>query len=56
MASTDNSYVNVTSGERAWVTGKPRGDRKMMILAFGELIIFLGLVGFSAPGGSHCCS
>jgi hypothetical protein len=26
----------------------------MMIIAFGELIIFLGLVGLSAPGGSHC--
>jgi hypothetical protein len=28
----------------------------MIIIAFGELIIFLGLVGPSAPGGSHCLS
>jgi hypothetical protein len=56
MASTKNSDVNVTFGRRAWITGKPRGDQKMMIIAFGELIIFLGLVGLSAPVGSHCCS
>jgi hypothetical protein len=27
-----------------------------VIIAFGELVIFLGLVGLSAPGESHCCS
>jgi hypothetical protein len=26
----------------------------MMLVALGELIIFLGLVGLSSPGGSHC--
>jgi hypothetical protein len=39
----------------AWITEKPREDQKMMI-AFRELIIFFGLVGLSAPGGSHYCS
>jgi hypothetical protein len=34
----------------------PRRDQKIMIIAFGELIIFLGIAGLSAPGGSHCCS
>jgi hypothetical protein len=28
----------------------------MMIITFGELIIFLGFVSLSAPGGSHCYS
>jgi hypothetical protein len=28
----------------------------MTIIAFRELIIFLSLVGLSAPGGSHRCS
>jgi hypothetical protein len=55
MASTKNSDVNATFGGRVWITGKPRSDQKMMIIAFAELIIFLDLVGFSAPGGSHCC-
>jgi hypothetical protein len=54
MASTKNSDVNVTFGSRSWITANPRGDQKMMIITFGELIIFLSLVGFSAPGGSHC--
>jgi hypothetical protein len=56
MASTKNSDVNVTFGERAWITGKPRGHQTMMVIAFGELIIFLGLVGLGPPGGSYCCS
>jgi hypothetical protein len=55
MASTKNSDVDVTFGGRAWITRKPRGDQKMMIITSGELIIFLGLVDLSAPGGSHCC-
>jgi hypothetical protein len=56
MESTKNSDVNITFGGRAWITGKPRGDQKMTIITFGELVIFLDLVGRSAPGGSHCCS
>jgi hypothetical protein len=55
MASTKNSDVNVTFGGTAYITRKLRGDQKIMIIAFGELIIFFGLVGLSAPGGSHCC-
>jgi hypothetical protein len=55
-ASTKNFDVNATYGGKACITGKPRGDQKMMIIAFGEQIIFLGLVGLSAPGRSHCCS
>jgi hypothetical protein len=43
-------------GDRAWITRKTRGDQKMLIIAFGEMIIFLGLADLSAPGGSHCCS
>jgi hypothetical protein len=50
---TKNSDVNVTLGGRAWITGKLRGEQKMIIIAFGELIVFLGLVGLSALGGSH---
>jgi hypothetical protein len=42
--------VNVTFGRKAWITGKRRGGQKMMIIAFGELIFFLGLVGLSARG------
>jgi hypothetical protein len=38
----------VTFSGRAWITKKPRGDQKMMIIAFGELSIFLGLVGLSS--------
>jgi hypothetical protein len=56
MTSTKNYDLNVTFGDRSWIRGKPRGDQKMLIIAFGELIIFLGLVSFSALGGSHCCS
>jgi hypothetical protein len=48
--------VNVTFGGNAWITWKPRGDQNTTIIAFGELIIFLGLVGLSAPVGSHYCS
>jgi hypothetical protein len=55
MASTKNSDVNITFGDRTCITEKPRGDQKMMTIAFGELIFF-GLVGLSAPGGSHYCS
>jgi hypothetical protein len=56
MASMKNFDVNVTFGGRSRITRKPRGDQKMMIIGFGVLIIFLGLVGRSAPAGSHCCS
>jgi hypothetical protein len=55
MALTKNPDVNVTFGGSAWITGKLRGDQKM-IIGFGELIIFLGPVGLSALGGSHYCS
>jgi hypothetical protein len=55
MLSTKNFLVNVIFGGKAWITGKPRGDQNMTIIAFGELIIFLGLVGLSAPAGRHCC-
>jgi hypothetical protein len=56
MASTTNSDVNSTFGGRVWITGKLRGDQKMTVIVLGELIIFLSFGGFSAPGGSHCCS
>jgi hypothetical protein len=56
MASAKNSDVNATFGNAAWITEKPRDDQKMMISAFGELILFLVLVGLSAPGGRHCYS
>jgi hypothetical protein len=56
MASMKNSDMNATFGDRAWSTGKPRGGQKMIIIAFGELIIFLDLVGLSEPSGSHCSS
>jgi hypothetical protein len=56
MESTKNSDVNVTFGARAWITGKPRGDQKMMTITFGELTMFLGLVSLSSAGGSHCGS
>jgi hypothetical protein len=56
MASTKNSDADVTVGDRTWITGKPRRHQKMMIMAFRELIFFLGLFGLSAPGGSHYCS
>jgi hypothetical protein len=56
MPSTKNFDVNVTFSYRAWIAMKLRGDQKMMIIAFGELIIFLGLVTLAPPGGSHCCS
>jgi hypothetical protein len=56
MASTKHSDVNITFGSRVWITEKPTGDQKVMIITFGELIIFFGLAGLSAPGGSHCCS
>jgi hypothetical protein len=56
MAATKNFDVNVTCGGRTWITGKPRGDQNLMIIAFGELMIFLGLVDLSAQGGNHCCS
>jgi hypothetical protein len=54
--TTKNFDMAVTFGDKAWIMGKLRGDQKMMIIAFGGLIIFFGLVGLSAPGGSHCCS
>jgi hypothetical protein len=54
--SMKNSDMNVTFGGKAWITGKPRGDQKMIIIVFRWLIILLGLVGLSTPGGSHCCS
>jgi hypothetical protein len=56
MTSTKNFDVNVTFGGGTWITGKATGDQKMIIIGFGELIIFLALVGLSALGGSHCCS
>jgi hypothetical protein len=56
MASKNDSDVNVTFSASAWITGKLRGDQKKMIIALGELIILISLVGLSAPGGSHCCS
>jgi hypothetical protein len=56
MTSTKNFDVNITFDGRDWITGKPRGDQKMIIISFAELLIFLGLVGLSAPGGSYCCS
>jgi hypothetical protein len=56
IVSTKNSAVNVSFGGKARITAKPRGDQTITIIAFGELVIFLGLVGLSAPTGSHCCS
>jgi hypothetical protein len=50
------SDVNLAFGGRAWITGKPRGDQKTTIIASRELINCLGLVGLSAPDGSHCYS
>jgi hypothetical protein len=55
MASTKNFDVSVTKGGKTGITGKPRGHQSLTIIAFGELMIFLGLVGLSAPDGSHCC-
>jgi hypothetical protein len=52
----EESRCESTFGDRTWITGKPKGDQKIMIITFGELIIFRGLVGLSAPGGTHCCS
>jgi hypothetical protein len=52
-ASAKNSDMNASFSSRPWITKNPRGDQKMMIMAFGELIIFLGLVNLSAPGGIH---
>jgi hypothetical protein len=56
MLSTKNFTVNIILDDKAWITGKSRGDENMAIIAFGELIIFLGLVRLSAPARSHCCS
>jgi hypothetical protein len=55
MLSAKNFTVNVIFDGEAWITGKPRSDQKT-IITFGELIIFLGLVGLSAPAGSHYCT
>jgi hypothetical protein len=35
MVSMKNSDVDITFGGRVWITGKPRGDQKMTIIAFG---------------------
>jgi hypothetical protein len=44
MLPTKNFTLNVTFGGKTWITGKPRGGQNTMIIAFGEVIVFLGLV------------
>jgi hypothetical protein len=51
-----NFPVNATFGDKVWITGKPKSDQNMMIIAVGELAIFFSIVGLSEPAGSHYCS
>jgi hypothetical protein len=53
MLSAINLEASVMSGRKAWIKGKPRGDQNLTAIAFGELTILFGLVGLSAPAGSH---
>jgi hypothetical protein len=56
MLSMKNLAVNVIYGDKAWIAGKSRDNENMTIIAFGELIIFLGLGRPLAPAGSLCYS
>jgi hypothetical protein len=56
MSLAKNRAVNGTFGGKAWITGKPRGDQNKTIIAFGDMIILLDLVDFSASARSYCCS
>jgi hypothetical protein len=48
-----NFAVKVIFGSNVWITGKWRGDQNMTIIAFGGLIILVGLECFSSPAGNH---